>query len=62
MPETNGTPPKPERTPFDRFRELARKVIQVPKAEIDKQEAEYQKKRAGKPKRGPKPKAERKRR
>jgi hypothetical protein len=37
---------KPEDlSPFDRFRELARRIIAVPKAEIDKQEAEYQRQR-----------------
>jgi hypothetical protein len=31
--------------PFERFREFARRIIAVPKAEIDKQEAEYQRQR-----------------
>jgi hypothetical protein len=37
---------KPEDlSPFERFRELARRIIAVPKSEIDKQEAEYQRQR-----------------
>jgi hypothetical protein len=37
---------KPEPTPFERFRDFARKIIAVPRAEIDQQEAEYQRERA----------------
>jgi hypothetical protein len=33
-------------SPFERFREFARRIIAVPKSEIDKQEAEYQRQRA----------------
>jgi hypothetical protein len=33
-------------SPFERFREFARRIIAVPKAEIEKQEAEYQRQRA----------------
>ena len=36
---------------FEKFREFTRKVVSVPKAEIDKREAEYQKMRAEKRKR-----------
>ena len=36
---------KPDLSPFERFREFARRVIAVPKAEIDKQEAKYQRQR-----------------
>jgi hypothetical protein len=37
---------KPEElSPFERFREFARRIIAVPKSEIDKQEAEYQRQR-----------------
>ena len=32
-------------TPFEKFREFTRKVVSVPKAEIDRREAEYQKSR-----------------
>jgi len=46
--------PAPEPTPFAAFDEFARKVMGVPKSEIDKREAEYQKGQAKKPKRGPK--------
>ena len=37
--------PKPELTPFERFWDLARRIVAVPKAEIDEQEAEYQRQR-----------------
>lgn len=37
------------------FRDLVAKVIRVPKEEVDKREAEYQREQAKKPKRGPKP-------
>ena len=47
--------PDPDPAPFTAFDELVRKVMAVPKAEIDKREAEYQKQQAKKPKRGPKP-------
>jgi len=36
---------KPDLSPFERFREFARRIIAVPKAEIDKQEAKYQRER-----------------
>ena len=49
----------PEPTPFTAFDELARKLMAVPKAELDKAEAEYQREQAKKPKRGPKPRDER---
>jgi len=31
---------------FERFQELARKVVNVPKEELDRREAEYKKRRA----------------
>jgi hypothetical protein len=37
---------KDDLSPFERFREFARRIIAVPKSEIDKQEAEYQRQRA----------------
>jgi hypothetical protein len=40
--EHDAKPDKPELSPFERFREFARKIIAVPKAEIDKHEAKYQ--------------------
>jgi len=43
--EHNAKPDKPELSPFERFREFARRIIAVPKAEIDKQEAKYQRER-----------------
>jgi len=40
-------PDKPEElTPFERFREFARRIVAVPKYEIDNQEAEYRRRRA----------------
>ncbi len=32
-------------TPFEKFREFTRKVVSVPKAEIDRREKEYKKAR-----------------
>ena len=46
--------PAPEPAPFAAFDALTRKIMAVPKAEIDKMEAEYQKEREKKPKRGSK--------
>jgi hypothetical protein len=41
--------PKPQKpdglSPFERFREFARRIIAVPKAEIDEQEVKYQRER-----------------
>jgi hypothetical protein len=34
-----------EPTPFEKFREFTRKVVSVPKAEIDRREKEYQSER-----------------
>jgi len=34
-----------EATPFEKFRELTKKVVSVPKAEIDRRENKYQKTR-----------------
>ena len=48
------TDAKPAPSPFDAFRELAAKLVQVPKKEADEQEAAYQREQADKPKRGPK--------
>ncbi len=42
---------KMDSTPFDRFRRLAQGVVNVPKAEADKAEAEWKKKQAAKKKR-----------
>ena len=59
MNEPNQSTPVPSDpaspSPFDAFRELASKLAQVPKAEVDEREAEYQREREGKPKPGPKP-------
>lgn len=51
----SDTPPPPSPPPFDAFKELAAKLVQVPKSEVDKAEVAYQKARAKLPKRGPKP-------
>jgi hypothetical protein len=48
-------PAKPAPTPFDAFKELAGRIVRVPKEEADAKEVEYQRKQAKKPKRGPKP-------
>lgn len=45
-----STTAKPEPTPFEKFQTFAKKVLSVPKSEIDRREAEYQKKRGGKDK------------
>ena len=56
MKDTDPLPDaKPAPAPFDAFQDFARRVFTVPKAEIDKLEAAYQRKRAKKKaKRGPK--------
>lgn len=41
-------------TSFTAFDELTRKLMGVPKSELDAREAEYQRQQAKKPKRGPK--------
>jgi hypothetical protein len=40
-----------EKTPFEKFREFTQKIVSVPKVEIDRREAEYQKSRKNKRKR-----------
>jgi hypothetical protein len=53
-PSSSAKPADPP--PFDAFREFARKVLSVPKAEVNALEAKYQRERAKKKaKRGPKP-------
>lgn len=55
----DGPPSSPrERTPFEKFQDLTKKVITVPKSEIDKREAEWKQGRAvaGKRARTEKPK------
>jgi len=46
--DNDGKPDKPELSPFERFREFARRIIAVPKAEIEKQEGAYQRQKARK--------------
>jgi hypothetical protein len=38
-------------TPFEKFRQFTQKIVSVPKSEIDRREAEYQKARKNKRKR-----------
>ena len=45
MSETNGTA-HGRPTPFDQFKELTRKLVRVPKKEVDAKEAAYQRKKA----------------
>lgn len=42
-----STTAKPDPTPFEKFQQFAKKVLSVPKAEIERREKEYQKQRAG---------------
>ncbi|HZT41635.1 MAG TPA: hypothetical protein VFA07_05580 [Chthonomonadaceae bacterium] len=37
-----------EQTPFEKFDEFTRRIMSVPKKEIDEKEAEWKKKQAGK--------------
>ncbi len=41
-------PNKPPSEEYQRFEKLAKELISVPKSEIDKRQAEYQKKKASK--------------
>jgi len=41
-------PTKPPSDEYQRFEKLAKQLISVPKSEIDKRQAEYQKKKAAK--------------
>lgn len=50
----SSEPGKPTSPEYDAFQQLTRRLLAVPKAEIDAREAEYQKQQVGKPKRGPK--------
>jgi hypothetical protein len=43
--EHDAKPDKPDLSPFERFREFARRIIAVPKAEIDKEEAKYRRRK-----------------
>ena len=55
-PRMSNPKPADPATPCDAFQDFARRVFTVPKAEIDKREAAYQRERAKKKaKRGPKP-------
>lgn len=40
-----NTPAKPEPTPFEKFQTFTKKVLSVPKTEIDRRDAEYKKAR-----------------
>ena len=54
MNEPDRKPTANGPSPFDAFKELAGKLVNVPKEEVDAKEAEYQREQAKKPKRGPK--------
>lgn len=56
MNEPSSQEPKRNPPLFATFDELTRKLMSVPKSDIDNREAEYQRQQAEKPKRGPKPK------
>lgn len=43
--------PEQKSEEFTRFEEMTRKLVSVPKSEIDRREAEYQRQRQGKKKR-----------
>ena len=45
MAETNGTA-HGRPAPFDQFKELTRKLVRVPKKEVDAKEAAYQRAKA----------------
>jgi hypothetical protein len=45
---SNATDKPSEPSPFDRFRSLAGRLVQVPKKDVDKKEAAYKRKRAKK--------------
>ena len=55
-PHAHDTDDKPSPSPYVAFDALARKLMGVPKSELDRREAEYQRQQAEKPKRGPKSK------
>lgn len=46
--QTTKTADEPAGTEFERFRDAMKQIISVPKEEIDRREAEYQKERAAK--------------
>jgi hypothetical protein len=50
--EHHAKPQPEDLSPFERFWDFARRIIAVPKAEIGKQEAEYQLQRAKQKQRG----------
>jgi hypothetical protein len=39
-------PASPEPSPFKRFEDFARRIVAVPKSELDEKQAEYDKKKA----------------
>lgn len=47
--ERNPDSPLTDQTPFQRFEDFARKVISVPRREIEEREQAYQENRKGKP-------------
>lgn len=51
MKTSSHTETLPPESDFDRFKDFVKKIISVPKEEIDKQEAKYQRHQAMKKKR-----------
>lgn len=47
------TTPAREPTPFERFTDFTRRIIAVPKAEVEKQKRDYRRKRRGGKRRRP---------
>jgi hypothetical protein len=43
---SNGSEPADNRTPFERFEDLTRKIVGVPKAEVDALRKKQQKRRS----------------
>jgi hypothetical protein len=52
MSARSGDEAKPA-TPFEKFKDLARKLVSVPKKEADKKEADYQRKKRDRKRRKP---------
>lgn len=52
-PEPPGDPPTSEETPFDRFTKFTRRILSVPKSELEEKERAY--KEEGKHTRKPRP-------
>jgi hypothetical protein len=53
VPAPAADPPTPAQTPFEQFAEFTRKVLAVPRSELEEQERVYKEKRAAERKRKP---------